>query len=379
VATNAVLAGAPHGYDPNQMTDIQIKTAKYRLLLGISNVGFWVIAAVLGLVWRAPLGAPVLRLTDLFTGLIAGLAIQANFDLAGGIVFMPALDAASGGGLRLWLRGLFGHSAMLCAVGVLSYWSFRWSNGFCLSVVLSSLGLFLWRQQILGLVSGTRVRPTEMAGAAAWSANSRDPSFTGGTVGLGGYAKILLPESWKLKLTGAQMHTLIQRRLWEVKNNLPARSLFFVLLWNLTGCRVGSVFLELPGRLPESALVLQFCWMTLWGFLGLLLLPTLSRSAVFAADCAAVASGCDAGGWIQQFPNITGEDGNARTVLQRVFYPIPSAQERLRALGKAPALPVIGNVARTNLFLSLATLTLLGRCVHCNVGRPELWVFPPSD
>jgi len=62
-----------------------------------------------------------------------------------------------------------------------------------------------------------------------------------------------------------------------------------------------------------------------------------------------------------------------------VFYPIPSAQERLRALGKAPALPVIGNVARTNLFLSLATLTLLGRCVHCNAGRPELWVFPPSD
>jgi hypothetical protein len=117
----------------------------------------------------------------------------------------------------------------------------------------------------------------------------------------------------------------------------------------------------------------------LCSILGLLLLPTLSRSAVFAADCAAVASGCDAGDWIQQFPNLTGEDGNARTVLQRVFYPIPSAQERLRALGKVPALPVIGNVARTNLFLSLATLTLLGRCVHCNAGRPELWVFPPSD
>ncbi len=374
-----MLAGSPRGYDPDQMTDIQIKTAKYRLLLGISNVGLWVIAAVLGLVWRAPLGASALALTELFKGLIAGLVIQALFDLAGGMVFMPATAASSGGGLRLWLRGVFGHSALLCAIGVLSYWSFRWSNGFCLSVVLSSLGLFLWRQQILGLVSGTRVHPTKVAGAAAWSADSRDPSFTGGTVGLGRYAKILLPEPWQLNLTGAQLHTLVQRRLWEMKNNLPARSLLFVLLWNLTGCRAGSVFLELPGRLPESALVLQFCWMTLWGFLGLLLLPTLSRSAVFAADCAAVASGCDAGDWIQQFPNITGEDGNARTVLQRVFYPIPSAQERLRALGKAPALPVIGNVARTNLFLSLATLTLLGRCVHCNVGRPELWVFPPSD
>ena len=119
--------------------------------------------------------------------------------------------------------------------------------------------------------------------------------------------------------------------------------------------------------------------MTLWAFVGLLLLPTASRSAVFAADQAAAAKGCDVAGWIRRFPEITGEDGNAKTVLQRVFYPIPSARERLHWLGAAPSLPVLGSVARTNLFLSLATLTLLGRCVHCNVGRPELWVFPPSD
>ena len=100
---------------------------------------------------------------------------------------------------------------------------------------------------------------------------------------------------------------------------------------------------------------------------------------MFAADRAAVAQGCDAAGWIVKFPELTGEDGNARTVLQRVFYPIPSARERLHWLGSPPSLPVVGNVARMNLFLSLATLTFLGRCVHCNVGRPELWVFPPSD
>ena len=27
---------------------------------------------------------------------------------------------------------------------------------------------------------------------------------------------------------------------------------------------------------------------------------------------------------------------------------------------------------------SWATLTLLGRAMHCNVGRPALWVFPPA-
>ena len=126
-------------------------------------------------------------------------------------------------------------------------------------------------------------------------------------------------------------------------------------------------------------MLLQACWMTLWGFVGLLVLPSLSRSSVFAADRAAAASGSDAANWIRQVPSITGEDGSGRLLLQRIFYPIPSTEERLRHLAIANPLPVFGNVARANLYLSLATLTFLGRCVHCNVGRPELWIFPPSD
>ena len=39
---------------------------------------------------------------------------------------------------------------------------------------------------------------------------------------------------------------------------------------------------------------------------------------------------------------------------------------------------VAGNLARSNLYYSWASFTLLGRAVHCNVGRPSLWVFPPS-
>ena len=39
---------------------------------------------------------------------------------------------------------------------------------------------------------------------------------------------------------------------------------------------------------------------------------------------------------------------------------------------------VLGNLARINLYYSWATLTLLGRAVHCNVGQPALWVLPPS-
>ncbi len=361
------------------MTDAQTKTAKRRLVLGISNVGFWVLAAAAGLAWLAPVGGAPVTQTDLLKWLLAAVGLQALFDWVGGAVLMPDSFAASKGFLRRWMRGVAVHTALLCATGVLSLWSYRLSGGFCLGVAASLLGLFLCRRQILRLVSGVRVRRDLVAGTACWSAEVQDPSFTGGISGAGQKAAILLPEPWKMSLTGSELETVIQRRLWEIQNNLPARAFLFVLCWNLAGCRVGSLLLGIPGRAPESALLLQCCWMTLWGFLGLLLLPTASRSAVFAADRAAAAKGCNAAVWVQKFPSLTGEDGNAKTLLQRVFYPIPSAQERLLHLGQAPALPVLGNVARTNLFLSLSTLTLLGRCVHCNVGRPELWIFPPSD
>jgi len=37
------------------------------------------------------------------------------------------------------------------------------------------------------------------------------------------------------------------------------------------------------------------------------------------------------------------------------------------------------HAARTALYLSWAGVGLLGRAVHCNLGRPEVWVFLPSD
>ena len=51
---------------------------------------------------------------------------------------------------------------------------------------------------------------------------------------------------------------------------------------------------------------------------------------------------------------------------------------RLRQLEKSLSGFVAGILARSNRYYSGATLTSLGRAVHCNVGRPALWVFPPS-
>ena len=98
---------------------------------------------------------------------------------------------------------------------------------------------------------------------------------------------------------------------------------------------------------------------------------------MFAADQAAANAGLNPSAWIRRFPKLTGEDGNTRRALQNIMYPIPSADLRLRSLsGKCGGL-VQGPLARGNLYCSVAGLTLLGRSVHCNVGRPGLWVFPP--
>ena len=66
--------------------------------------------------------------------------------------------------------------------------------------------------------------------------------------------------------------------------------------------------------------------------------------------------------------------------VESVFHPVPSVGNRLRALGeRVPRGAGAWHLARTVLFLSHISLSLLPRAVHCNVGRPELWVYLPSD
>ena len=374
-----MLDGSRAVYDRGAMSEIQIQIAQRRLILGITNVGFWVAASIACLAWISILPEGSINHLRLFKIVLGTLTIQSVFDFVGGAVLIPPPRAAYPQFFRIWSRGMLVHSALLCGTGFLSYYSYQLANGFYLSVTAASLCLFFFRRQILYWVSGARTRPAPFGGSLGWEVDSSDPSFTGGTTGIGPWAMFLLPASWKTKLTAEQSQTVIDRRLWEIRNNLPARSLLISLSWNLAGCKIGAVLLGLSGRPVEEAIIMQSSWMTLWGFLALLLLPSFSRSSVFGADRAALAHGRDARDWIKKFPSLTGEDGNSKTVIQRVFYPIPSSVERLQSIENPRPTVALGNIARSNLFLSLATLTILGRCVHCNVGRPELWIFPPSD
>ena len=360
------------------MTPDQIKLAHRRLQLGITNVGFWVLTASAGLYWLAGHGAHHVDASRLAVIAIWAVAVQAVFDFIGGTRLMPKPRPSLISFLRRWSRGVVVHTLVLASVGLLSYASFRASGGFCLAILLATCGLAFGRRHLLGAIGGSSTARIASEGDAILAVAATDPALTGGIVGFGRRARSVVPASWLDSLPKGEFAAESSRRRWQIKNGLPARTFVIILSWNLLGSYAGSLAFRLAERTPLDALLGHACWMTLWTFGGLLVLPALSRNAVFAADRAAADAGVDIRSWITRFPSVVGEDGSPRAAVEAIFYPIPSAARRLRQLEKPSPRFVPGTLARSNLYYSWATLTLLGRAVHCNVGRPALWVFPPS-
>ncbi|MDY6779006.1 MAG: hypothetical protein SV760_00340 [Halobacteria archaeon] len=102
---------------------------------------------------------------------------------------------------------------------------------------------------------------------------------------------------------------------------------------------------------------------------------------MFEADSKALEAGVDDGVLERSIREISstraeGEEGSRG--VESVFYPIPSIEERTRRLGEGSTTGA-WNCARVRLFLSWAGLDFLSRSVHCNVGKPGVWVFLPAD
>ena len=364
------------------MTSEQSDLARRRLSLGITNVGFWVLSAVAGLGWLV--GNPDGRSGNLPLWFVAGMGLvivsaQAVFDFVGGFVLIPIRNSVPWQFLRRWVRGILAHSLVLAAVGLVGIMSLQWTGGFCAGLAVSTVALALGRGRLHRMISGASIREVTLEGGETLLTTPvEDPAFTGGILGFGRSAKSLLPVRWHEALPAAERAAEQCRRRWQIAQGLPGRAFLLALFWNLLGSFLGTVAFNFTDRPPGFALLGHACWMTLWTFLSLLVMPSLSRSAVFAADRAAADAGADPRSWIRLFPQFTGEDGSPRAAIQNIFYPIPSAQMRLERLAHPHLGFVAGNLARSNLYYSWASFTLLGRAVHCNVGRPSLWVFPPS-
>jgi hypothetical protein len=356
--------------------------ARARLRLGIASVGTLVVLSA-GLL---ALGVPgdVLpdstswALTDVaWLVLLVGLyvALSAPFDLLGGLTLPRRYGrpVPAEGFPRAWARGVAAHGSCLIGVALVLLAAGRAAgDGAALAAALVLIvGLLAGQVSLAGLVGGVR---RDGDGLSA-----PDPSFVGGIVGLPGLERTMLSAAWDEETARVQ---LVRR---EAVRRSSARTLGVVAaaVFDLVG--LGVVLIATPATATSvSGMATLSLWMTLWSFLGLLVLPSLSRRAVVAADRSAVSSGTDPGDLIRVLQRLDAEqedEPRRGRLVETVFHPVPSLDGRISALAaeRGPELPQPWSTARTALFLSWASLGLLSRAVHCNCGRPALWVLFPGD
>ena len=99
------------------MTPDAMALARRRLQLGITNIGFWVVAASGGLFFLCRARQNAINLSDGALVFAAAVAAQAVLDFLGGRLLMPELRPTMRAYLRSWSRGVLAHSLVLASVG----------------------------------------------------------------------------------------------------------------------------------------------------------------------------------------------------------------------------------------------------------------------
>ena len=375
--------------------------ARARLYLGITGVGSAVLLAASPLyllfpTWWLSLSSDQSVPAALFrVGLIfAFVQVEfLTFDLIGGAWLVRRRERASTF-LARWLRGVTVQWVvwMLSAAALMLAARAGGSAAALAVFVVVQLLLAAGRGRMSRVIANLPVVPTpaRIASAATQAGlelsrlqvvDCPDESFVGGWSGLTART-LVVPARWALLPEPALAAMLLRRRL-AATSGAHTRGVIGAIGWNTLGFVVS---LALTGVSPASAggVIALAAAMTLWAFLGVLLLPTPSRAAVFALDAAATAS-------VGVAPMRSGielldkwqDDEPVRSAgVETVFHPVAGRSARIaRLVSNANAVKPwhAHHLARHALWLSWGACTPLSRAVHCNVGRPALWAMLPGD
>ena len=384
--------------------------ARSRLWLGMSGVGLIVLLALGLLLMRLPLSLLPTDLTWSSADLIALGSILAVF-----VVFMMPLDFLGGylfpnlrgprkiagkAFLMSWTRGTSTQSAFFMIASVVLLSLGRWGGSLGASVGLAALCLLLLAFQLrLGRLTGALGEINQLGAAdheqveaatrlvttLGWKGrrlvflSHQDPGFTGGIVGLPWCEKVVLPVGMLGRLSTDELAATIARRLEAIDDGSRTRGLMVALAWVLFGFNL-SAFLPGAGVASVAELATTCLGFTLWSFLGLLVLPSLSRQASFSIDSKVIRRGVPAESLtrsLTKFDQLQDDEPERPPMIEAIFHPVPSVARRRGQI--AARTPIAWHAARMTLFLSWACMGILVRAVHCNVGRPELWVMYPTD
>ena len=377
--------------------------ARARLWLGITGVGSLVTIAIFSLTLGLPnrllnsqaeFGATELLQLVSVTGLFVLWLIPLDF-LGGFLV--PAQYQKSDQKFSSWFGGYviaaFTQALLFVFFGsliILSSQTYGLAGGGT-AICLCIIACFVVRNRLLLYRESTsRLSEKKLADAISliqsWQifvpritiVKHNDPGFTGGIVGIGKRAQIVIPEAW-LSFTRQQLAAAIARRAIAIHSGSYSRGLVFALVWNVGGFMLCSLTPE-ANLTSVAGLVTTICGFTLWSFIGLLTLPTLSRRASLTIDRQLLQHGMPAelifttALTMDQLQD--GEPDRPR-LIETIFHPVPNVSSR-NCEQPVPRLAA-WNIARTTLFFSWPCLGILSRSVHCNIGRPELWTMLPTD
>lgn len=365
--------------------------ARARLWNGIAGVGTVVVLAVLALAlnWPGALlpenGSSLTRdVAAIGAVLMLHAVLLAPFDFMGGYLLpkryeRPVLRFPSF--LAEWLRAVIAQAAVLLGVAAALLLAGR-VGGLPAAAAAFLIAMIL-------LVAGQRRVATFVAGLTGsdrdpevTTVEALDPGFTGGIIGLPGRERFVVPSHWAELLGEDGLRAQLAR--WRAARDTGGRllGLMVAMGWNLTGFLIASL-LPRADVTTAAGLVTLALGFTLWCFLGLLVLPSLSRPAVFAADRRARERGAGVellGRTLERLDREQDDEPERAPGVEAIFHPVPALSRRLSGLQSDSGASVgAWHAARTALYLSWAGLGLLARAVHCNAGRPELWTMPPCD
>lgn len=377
--------------------------ARARLWLGICGVGTTVVistAVLTGLI-----SLPLLPETEFWrladVGALSGFVLafvlfMLPFDLLGGYVLPRAHGRETRSFfefLRHWVLGVAIQSVLfvLTGLGILAGGRAAGLPGALAVIGFTAIGYLIFQRSLAGTMAGRVWQPEGLPSGAIgeerWGnanvviVDHIDPGFTGGVVGWPGREAIVVPRTWFTLLSTGELSVAIARRFQAIASGTRLRGVFVAMAWILCGFAISAV---LPGGGVRSVaqLVTTCCGFTCWMFLGLLTLPTVSRMASYAVDRRVVEQGVSAellDSTLKKLDQLQDDEPKRARWIERIFHPVPSVDNR-RRLTRDSAPPFgAWHAARITLFLSWSCLGLLSRAVHCNVGRPELWVLLPTD
>lgn len=362
-----------------------------RLWNGIACVGTLVLLACVLLLGSFPAAilpsAPASAFVELtsFLAFFAAVAVMMlPFDLIGGILIPTAFDTRPPGllpWLMKWLRSV-GVQLVIFSLTFSIYLGFGRAVGvWSLMVVFGIIQLMLLAGQELLWCVMSACRTATTRGGGPVFLRSTDDRFAGGIAGVPGCDTILMPDSWKLRLSASDLHLLIRRRQLAVATGGRLSGILLAMASNFLCFALAIVFAG--GHIMSVAdMITVYLWFMLFSFAGLLVLPFLNRRSVFALDhrIAMERSPEDLSRAIEAVDRLTERDPQRSASAESVFQPVPCPDRRRQALEEpGHGRFNVWNVARTALYLSWAGGGPLARAVHCNVGRPELWALLPVD